>query len=267
MYSVMTFNRFSNSRSSYSVYIDKYIIENITIKKMATNSSGTVDISVYVTLDKEEDKNILSFIVQDEYHLKKLAVGAYNINILETQIISKFYDYKQHSIVACGDYVVLYNFNLYKNLNVILFNIKPIVLKKGGCIFKIIFFNTDKMLQESNDINTKSGKRTSSTGSSSHTSSVQSSKNTPVEIERLSISPTKTKNSQLFNEVFSQKRHSYYSDENDEEDSRSSSSSVDEENHLTAESNGFGNKSATAMQHLSEQDDGQLANKRQKLDD
>ncbi|ACI47451.1 unknown [Spodoptera litura nucleopolyhedrovirus II] len=125
---------------------------------MATNNSGTVDISVHVTLDKEAKRNVLSFIVREEYHLKKLAVGAYNINILDTQLLNSLAQHKCNT-VACGDYVVVYNFVENSNrINVILFNIKPTILKKGNCIFKIVyedvaaattgFITTDKMLDE-----------------------------------------------------------------------------------------------------------------------
>ncbi|AXU41681.1 TLP20 [Spodoptera eridania nucleopolyhedrovirus] len=121
---------------------------------MATNNSGTVDISVHVTLDKEAKRNVLSFIVREEYHLKKLAVGAYNLNILDTQLLNSLAQHKCNT-VACGDYVVVYNFVENSNrINVILFNIKPTVLKKGNCIFKIVyedatgFITTDKMLDE-----------------------------------------------------------------------------------------------------------------------
>jgi Nucleopolyhedrovirus telokin-like protein-20 (TLP20) len=106
---------------------------------MATNNSGTIDISVYVTMDQTENENVLSFIVRDEYHLKKLAVGAYNLNILDTQLLR---DINEHDIrlIACGDYVITYNFTEQKGkLNVILFNIKPLILKKENCIFKLIY--------------------------------------------------------------------------------------------------------------------------------
>nr|AAO43569.1 Orf2 [Spodoptera litura nucleopolyhedrovirus] len=120
---------------------------------MATSNSGTIDISVHVTLDKEAKKNVLSFIVREEYHLKKLAVGAYSINILDTQLLNNLSLY-QCKTIACGDYVIVYNFVENSNrINVILFNIKPTILKKGNCIFKIVHDDTtaptaatDKML-------------------------------------------------------------------------------------------------------------------------
>ncbi|AYN45031.1 se71 [Alphabaculovirus alterspexiguae] len=124
---------------------------------MATNNSGTIDISVHVTLDKEANKNVLSFIVREEYHLKKLAVGAYNINILDTQLLNNLSSKKTCTTVACGDYVIVYNFveNITNKINVILFNIKPTILKKGNCIFKIVYVEdiaaaatTDKMLDK-----------------------------------------------------------------------------------------------------------------------
>lgn len=106
---------------------------------MVTNNSGTVNIAVYASLDSENDKKTLSFIVQDEYHLKKLAVGAYSLNILDTRLISDFAKNDGAlTLISCGDYVISYNFTEHGNLNAILFNVKPTILKKSGCIFKLI---------------------------------------------------------------------------------------------------------------------------------
>jgi Nucleopolyhedrovirus telokin-like protein-20 (TLP20) len=117
----------------------KYKIKNSTVKNMATNNNGTVNIAVYTTLDKEENKNILSFIVQDEYHLKKLPVGAYSLNILDTQLLNNLSEYVC-STISCGDYVVCHNFTeQFNKLSVILFNTKPTILKKNHCIFKIVY--------------------------------------------------------------------------------------------------------------------------------
>jgi hypothetical protein len=101
---------------------------------MATNNN--VDIAVYVISDQKDNKNILSFIVQDEYHLKKLTVGAYNLNILETQLLSNLSSV-HCNVIACGDYVVVFNVTDSNRLNAILFNAKPTILKKGSCLFKI----------------------------------------------------------------------------------------------------------------------------------
>ncbi|AIE47796.1 tlp-like protein [Peridroma alphabaculovirus] len=110
---------------------------------MATNSSGTVDISAHVTLDRDANKNVLSFIVREEYHLKKLAVGAYSLNILDTQLLNNLSERHNCTTVACGDYVIVHNFTENSNkINVILFNIKPTVLKKDVCIFKIMYNDT-----------------------------------------------------------------------------------------------------------------------------
>ncbi|AAF33607.1 ORF78 [Spodoptera exigua multiple nucleopolyhedrovirus] len=117
---------------------------------MATNNSGTIDISVHVTLDKEAKRNVLSFIVREEYHLKKLAVGAYNITILDTQLLNSLQQHRCNTI-ACGDYVVVYNFVDNSNkINVILFNIKPTILKKGNCIFKIVYDHDDENIVNAN---------------------------------------------------------------------------------------------------------------------
>ncbi|UOQ18863.1 TLP-20 [Olene mendosa nucleopolyhedrovirus] len=104
---------------------------------MAANSSDTVNIAAYVTLDKEEFRDTLSFIVQDEYHLKKLTVGAYNINVLDTRLLDGLLKKRCYTIV-CGNYNVIYNFTEENALRVMLFNASPIVLKKHSCIFKIV---------------------------------------------------------------------------------------------------------------------------------
>nr|ANS70976.1 telokin-like protein [Lymantria dispar multiple nucleopolyhedrovirus] len=104
---------------------------------MAANNSDTVNIAAYVTLDKEEFKHTLSFIVQDEYHLKKLTVGAYNINVLDTRLLDGLAE-KICFAIVCGNYNVIYNFTQEKSLRVILFNASPVVLKKHSCIFKIV---------------------------------------------------------------------------------------------------------------------------------
>ncbi|ACI28796.1 agip95 [Agrotis ipsilon multiple nucleopolyhedrovirus] len=121
---------------------------------MATSNSGTVDISVHVTLDKEADKNVLSFIVREEYHLKKLAVGAYSLNILDTQLLNDLAQ-RACTTIACGNYVIVYNFTENSNkINVILFNIKPSILKKGNCIFKLIYSDVTTTIVSTNNITT-----------------------------------------------------------------------------------------------------------------
>ncbi|AGR56826.1 tlp [Hemileuca sp. nucleopolyhedrovirus] len=142
MNSKRTCKRLLKSFSLKSLYIIKYIIKNNTLKKMATSNSGTVNIAVYVTLERKVDRNILSFIVQDEYHLKKLAVGAYSLNILHTQLLNNLIEY-DCKVISCGDFVICHNYSEHNNgLNVILFNTKPTILKKESCIFKIIYPTT-----------------------------------------------------------------------------------------------------------------------------
>ncbi|AOL56797.1 TLP20 [Chrysodeixis includens nucleopolyhedrovirus] len=232
---------------------------------MATNNNGTVDIAVYVTLDKDNDKNILSFIVQDEYHLKKLAVGAYNLNILDTQLLAKLAQNQcRSSIIVEGEYVVVYNFNIRNNLNVILFNIKPTVLKKGACIFKIIY--TDKMTEAvpKNEINLKNN-------------FVEGINNT-ANVNYNDIEPLrKSTNSQLFLKTFGNRDENDDDDENDEEEGDydneieeknnrkrvGSRKSSDESNKINT--NGLG---SDAMEYSDSDYDssGELSTKRQKLD-
>ena len=108
---------------------------------MTTNNNGTVDIAVDVNLTDENDKKVLSFIVQDECHLKKLAIGAYAINVIDSnKILNKLLNDNDHvlnKIVACGEFLIACNENESNGINAILFNKSCVTLKKGVCIFKI----------------------------------------------------------------------------------------------------------------------------------
>ncbi|AAR28857.1 tlp-20 [Leucania separata nucleopolyhedrovirus] len=108
---------------------------------MATNNNATVDIAVYVSMDRnDEDRNVLSFIVQDECHLKKLAIGAYALKILDTKLLQSLGE-RKCIVVSGGDYVIVHNINEANGINAILFNKNPIKLHKGMCLFKIIESN------------------------------------------------------------------------------------------------------------------------------
>nr|WRQ96338.1 tlp [Mamestra configurata nucleopolyhedrovirus A]WRQ96507.1 tlp [Mamestra configurata nucleopolyhedrovirus A] len=193
---------------------------------MATNNSNTVDISVHVTLDKEANKNILSFIVREEYHLKKLAVGAYSLNILDTQLLNDLAQ-RAGTTVACGDYVICSNFTENSNkINVILFNIKPTVLKKGGCIFKIIY--DDKPITNVNN------------------------NNNFVTSDKMLVEPLKDLNSQHANSQYS---HTAYVPESDGSSSSSSSSDTDDND---TDTNELSEPIPAKRQKLDESDPGQV---------
>ncbi|AAM09210.1 unknown [Mamestra configurata nucleopolyhedrovirus A] len=195
---------------------------------MATNNSNTVDISVHVTLDKEANKNILSFIVREEYHLKKLAVGAYSLNILDTQLLNDLAQ-RAGTTVACGDYVICSNFTENSNkINVILFNIKPTVLKKGGCIFKIIY--DDKPITNVNNNNN----------------------NNFVTSDKMLVEPLKDLNSQHANSQYS---HTTYVPESDGSSSSSSSSDTDDND---TDTNELSEPIPAKRQKLDESDPGQV---------
>ncbi|ACH88616.1 Tlp-20 [Helicoverpa armigera multiple nucleopolyhedrovirus] len=195
---------------------------------MATNNSNTVDISVHVTLDKEANKNILSFIVREEYHLKKLAVGAYSLNILDTQLLNDLAQ-RAGTTVACGDYVICYNFTENSNkINVILFNIKPTVLKKGGCIFKIVYDDKSP-------------------------TNVNNNKNI-VTSDKMLVEPLKDLNSQ---HADSQHSHTAYVPESDGSSSSSSSSSSDTDDNDT-DTNELSEPVPIKRQKLDQSDPGQV---------
>ncbi|AKR17370.1 hypothetical protein [Urbanus proteus nucleopolyhedrovirus] len=107
-----------------------------------------MDIAVYV-LGKKNNENVyeLSFMLQDDYHLKKL--GAYGLLILPTQLIANMHN-NRCDTVAYGDYIIVYNCTDTNSLNVILFNLKPCLLKKEQCLFKILITShTDSKMTSS----------------------------------------------------------------------------------------------------------------------
>ncbi|AXU41526.1 TLP-20 [Alphabaculovirus altermyunipunctae] len=115
---------------------------------MATNNNATVDIAVYVSMDKNDrNRNVLSFIVQDECHLKKLAIGAYALKILDTKLLQSLEE-RKCNVLSGGDYVIVYNINGSNSINAILFNKNPIKLHKGMCLFKIIESNPPEPIVE-----------------------------------------------------------------------------------------------------------------------
>ncbi|AKC91690.1 tlp [Lambdina fiscellaria nucleopolyhedrovirus] len=110
---------------------------------MATNNSGTDSIAVRVTVDKSNDNenSVLLFVVQDEYHLKKLTVGAYDIRVTNAQTLIELSrnPTRNSLIVTCDDYVICHNFTETPNaINFLLLNKKPLILKKGKCMFKLV---------------------------------------------------------------------------------------------------------------------------------
>ncbi|AUA60303.1 TLP-20 [Operophtera brumata nucleopolyhedrovirus] len=110
---------------------------------MAINNTGTMDISVYVTQTIKENTTILSFSVQDEYHLKKLGVGAYPLTILETNLLKQINKFKYIIETSENNYNISLNFNSLGGINVLLFNRSPMTLKKDQCLFNIISENAE----------------------------------------------------------------------------------------------------------------------------
>lgn len=122
---------------------------------MAINNTGTMDISVNVTQTIKENMTILSFSVQDEYHLKKLGVGAYPLTIFETNLIKQINKFKYIIETSENSYNISLNFNALGGINVLLFNRSPMMLKKDQCLFNIISENAEsnnKMMPLANSL-------------------------------------------------------------------------------------------------------------------
>ncbi|AIU41309.1 tlp-20 [Sucra jujuba nucleopolyhedrovirus] len=199
---------------------------------MTDNSNGIVNIAVYTTLDKGEDgNNILSFIVQDEYHLKKLTIGAYNLNILPTQLLK---DLRNHYCVtvSCGDYVITHNVNENGGLNVIMFNSKPLTLKRGACLFKILYreksnkmtsLHLDTNTYEENSINKKLA---SDNNSNNHTTELVLNDKPSLNAEK--VAESESSHHQLFVSAFGKRQSPAGEDDDESETNTEQSSSEDE---------------------------------------
>ncbi|ANF29708.1 tlp20 [Catopsilia pomona nucleopolyhedrovirus] len=113
---------------------------------MANINNTTADIVVRVAFDSDSGKNdtvVLSFMIEDEYHLKKLSVGAYAIKVISSPHLKHLY--KNHyylSTISCGKYTILCNLveNGEYDINAIMFNHAETKLIKNDVLFKIKMF-------------------------------------------------------------------------------------------------------------------------------
>lgn len=90
---------------------------------------------------------MLNFVIGDEYHLKKLGIGAHIIKVTTSPFLKRLHNEK-YNVVSCGNYVILFNLTDKKEDDVvaILFNCLETKLCKNNVLFQIQFLddNNDK---------------------------------------------------------------------------------------------------------------------------
>ncbi|AGA16233.1 tlp protein [Thysanoplusia orichalcea nucleopolyhedrovirus] len=106
-------------------------------------SSTTPDIIVNAQFNSS-DINILDFIIEDEYYLKKRGVGAHVIKVASSPQLKPLYK-NAYSTVSCGNYGILCNLvqNGEYDLTAIMFNCAEIKLNKGDVLFQIKIWQSD----------------------------------------------------------------------------------------------------------------------------
>ncbi|USC25930.1 tlp [Palpita vitrealis nucleopolyhedrovirus] len=111
---------------------------------MATTSNTTLDIIVNAQINKK-DANVLDFIIEDEYYLKKRGVGAHVIKVSSSPQLKLLYK-NAYSTVSCGNYGILCNLvqNGEYDLNAIMFNCAEIKLNKDDVLFQVKIWQQDK---------------------------------------------------------------------------------------------------------------------------
>lgn len=113
---------------------------------MANINNTTPDIIVNVIINKN-DTNLLDFIIEDEYHLKKVSIGAHVIKINKSSEIKRLYD-NHYSVISCGDYVILCNLTQDDNIKVLMFNCAENKLNKNDVLFQTKIFVNNKINAE-----------------------------------------------------------------------------------------------------------------------
>jgi hypothetical protein len=120
---------------------------------MASISNTTADIIVNLQLN-ENNKNVLDFIVSDEYHLKKLGIGGHVIRVNDSPLLQGIYKHP-YSIVAFNKYSILCNLkhDTCENVNIVLFNCSIIDLNKNDVLFQIKIHTNDNDNNNNNNNN------------------------------------------------------------------------------------------------------------------
>ncbi|AKN80976.1 TELOKIN-like protein [Lonomia obliqua multiple nucleopolyhedrovirus] len=106
---------------------------------MASSSNTTPDIVVNAVFD-EYNQNLLNFIIQDEYHLKKLGIGGHVVKVNSSDNLKHLYT-NAFCIVTSKNYGILCNLleDSKSDINVILFNCAISKLNKGDVLFRVKF--------------------------------------------------------------------------------------------------------------------------------
>ncbi|ABL76017.1 telokin-like protein [Maruca vitrata nucleopolyhedrovirus] len=110
---------------------------------MTSMTNTTPDIIVNAQIN-DDDENVLDFIIEDEYYLKKRGVGAHVIKVASSPQLGLLYK-NAYSTVSCGNYGILCNLvqNGEYDLNAIMFNCAEIKLNKNQLLFQTKIWQSD----------------------------------------------------------------------------------------------------------------------------
>nr|AFS51950.1 DekiORF72 [Dendrolimus kikuchii nucleopolyhedrovirus] len=117
---------------------------------MASITSSTPDIVVNVE-PADNDVDVLNFIIGNEYHLKRLGIGAHAIKVISSPHLERLHR-NHYCTISCGTYAILCNLvhGSEYDVETILFNRSETRLDKGGVLFKTKIYNIYKDLTEKN---------------------------------------------------------------------------------------------------------------------
>ncbi|UZE89745.1 TLP-20 [Parapoynx stagnalis nucleopolyhedrovirus] len=115
---------------------------------MANINSTMPDIVVVNAVKNAYDSNIIDFVIENEYYLKKLSVGAHVIKVQSSPILKDLYTTNvcYYPAISYDNYIIEYNLtdNSEYDLKVILLNYGADKLIKGEKLFSIKIFNINK---------------------------------------------------------------------------------------------------------------------------
>ncbi|AAS82645.1 ORF93 [Agrotis segetum granulovirus] len=102
---------------------------------MATTSVDRDSIIIYPVLEEEQ----IMFKVKEDYNLQKLSIGAYKLQILESEKLDHLKDIHHHIVVCNKNYLVVHNAVEGDAMSAVLILLDSVVLKKDQNIFMVTF--------------------------------------------------------------------------------------------------------------------------------
>lgn len=117
---------------------------------MASINNTTPDIVVNAIRDADEP-DVINFVIENEYYLKKLSVGAHVVKVQSSPILHDLYYNCCSPPMSCDNYVILYNLtdNSQYDIKVLLFNYAVEKLNKEKILFSIRLLKQNNKSNES----------------------------------------------------------------------------------------------------------------------